>query len=151
MRRFVPLSVAAAAMLLSGCNRGTLHWEPSLVSHVPDSSTVRFSRAPDGTVVDGLALGWQGGAPRVVTSHGDTLVVPRDATTISVRTTRKVGHPGTGAIIGGVIGIGVSYASCPEPKSECGPTVAQFGLAAVGALIGAAIRTDHWVRVRWDR
>jgi hypothetical protein len=96
-----------------------------------------------------VSLGWQSDSPRVLTTQGDTVLLPRDAQAVSVRLNRKVRHAGTGAIVGGVIGIGISYGSCHEPRTECGPTVAQFGLAAAGALIGAVIRTDQWVRVRW--
>ena len=140
----------AALLLLAACNRATFRWQPSLVSQVPDSTPVRFSAEPQGEPTRGRALDWQRGAPKLITAHGDTVVVPA-GTTLGVRLNRKAGHPVAGAIMGAIIGVIVEYANCPEPKEYCGeedPT--ELFAAGLGALIGNLIRTDHWVRVRWD-
>lgn len=147
MNRFVPL-IAAAVVLLTGCTRASIGWRPSLVSHVADSTWVRFAPASQAPTVVGRALDWQRGSPKVITSRGDTLVVPREAV-MSVRLPGKVRHAGAGAVIGAVAGIVGSLGVCSENRCEEGNPYQLLG-AAGGALIGYAIRTEHWVRIRWD-
>lgn len=142
--------LAIAPLLLAACNRATLEWRPAVMSHVPDGTPVRFSQGPRDEPVAGRALGWQSRAPRVVTPRGDTIDVPASAM-LGVRLPRKAGHPVAGAILGAIVGVGVTYANCPEPKRYCGeenPTELLF--TGLGGLVGSLIRTDHWVRVRWD-
>lgn len=150
MFRFVPPYAAAALMLVTACNRATFTWRPSLVSQVPDSMPVRFSPDRNGKPTVGRSLGWQRGSPKLVTSRGDTVRVPAGSLT-AVRLDRKAGHPVAGAIIGAIIGVGVELANCPSEWQYCGeenPTELLF--AGLGALVGAAIKTDNWVRVRWS-
>jgi hypothetical protein len=150
LRRFVPVTAFAVFVLLAGCHRATVGWQPSLVSQVPDSTPVRFFHEERARLIDGRALDWQRRAPKLVTTSGDTLVVPEGAK-VSVRLEGKARHAGAGALVGAVVGVGVMYATCPEPKKYCGeqnPTGMLF--AGLGALVGAMIKTDNWIRVGWD-
>lgn len=155
MRRFVPAFLAATLVSVAGCGRTTYQWRPSLVSHVPDSAPVRFtpreaSREIRERTTKGRALDWQRGTPKLITPRGDTIVIPHDAT-MGVRLKQKTGHGVAGAIFGAIIGVGVEIANCPSDWQYCGeenPTELLF--AGIGALIGSAIKTDHWIRVRWD-
>jgi hypothetical protein len=147
MTRFV----IAVAVLLTACHGATYRWQPTLVSQVPDSMTVRFRAPNESKSVTGRSLGWQTTEPRVITPRGDTLVVP-DASRMSVKAKGKTGHPLAGAVVGWAIGVGISLATCDEPRTHCGeqdPT--PLLSAGLGALIGATIRTDRWVRVMWGR
>jgi hypothetical protein len=68
-----------------------------------------------------------------------------------VRLNRKAGHPVAGAIVGAIVGVGVEIANCPSRWELCGeenPTELVF--AGLGSLIGAQIKTTHWIRVRWS-
>ena len=143
MNRLVP-----AILLLAGCTRASIGWHPSLVSQVPDGSPVRFTPLSHTGTVVGRSLDWQRGAPRVVTSRGDTLVVPHEAV-MSLQLPGKIRHAGAGAVIGAIAGIVASLGPCSETRCEDGNPDQLVG-AAAGALLGYAIRTDHWVRVRWD-
>jgi len=136
-------------LLLTACGGTSIRWQPSLVSQVPDSTTVRFVAEPGQSPTQGFALDWQRGRPRVITGR-DTIVMPEGAA-LEVRLREKYGHPTAGAIIGWALAAGVSYALCPPPRRYCGeedPTPL-LGMA-LGALIGAKIKTDRWVGVRWD-
>jgi len=149
MRRLVRFALPSMCLVVSACGRTTFRWQPSLVTHVPDSTPVRFAldRGTPRTV--GRSLDWRLGRPRVVTTRGDTVVVPQGAT-LEVKLKDKANRAVAGAIIGFVAGAGLSYALCDPPKTHCGeedPT--QLLTAGLGALIGSAIKTDHWVRVRW--
>ena len=155
MRRFVPSLVLVTVVLLTGCHP-TYRWQPSIVSQVPDNTPVRFtlpsaSREIRGATTVGRSLGWQSNAARLVTSRGDTVLIPR-AATLAARLKNKTGHPVAGAIVGAVIGVGVEIANCrSENLSICGeenPTELLF--AGAGALIGALIKTEKWIRVRWE-
>ena len=147
MRRFVIMT--AVLSVTTGCHRGTVGWEPSLVSQVPDSALVRFTSEQGGPSVTGRALDWHSRMPRVVTDVGDTLVVPPQAR-LSLRLPGKVRHAGMGAIIGGVVGGFATLVRCSDQTvcEQGDPT--GFVAAGVGALIGALIRTDHWIRIQWD-
>jgi hypothetical protein len=150
MFRFVPRPAFAALIVLVGCNRATFTWHPSLVSQVPDGTPVRFSPERRDRPTVGRSLDWQRGVPKLLTTLGDTVVVPRGAWTM-VRLNRKAGHPVSGAIIGAIVGVGVEIANCPSRWELCGeenPTELLF--AGLGALIGAQIKTEHWIRVRWS-
>ena len=145
-----PLSLwITLSLLLTACGGTTIRWQPSLVSQVPDSTAVRFVVEPGRPPTQGLALDWQRGRPRVITGR-DTIVMPEGAA-LEVRLPEKYGHPTAGAIVGWALGAGLSYALCPPPKRYCGeedPTPL-LGLG-LGALIGAKVKTDRWVAVRWD-
>ena len=145
MNRLVPL--ATIVVLLTGCTRTVIGWHPTLVSHVPDSTAVRFAPASGAPTIGGRSLDWQRGSPKVITARGDTLVVPREAA-VSVRLPGKVRHAGTGAVVGAVVGIVGSLGVCADNRCEEGNPYQLLG-AAGGALIGYAIRTDNWVRVKW--
>ena len=155
MHRFVPLFLAATVAPVAGCSGATYRWQPSLVSQVPDSTTVRFapvpvSRETRDRPIEGRALDWRSDAPKLITARGDTVVIPRGAT-MSVRLKQKAGHAVAGAILGAVVGVVIELANCPGDWGICGeenPT--ELLMAGVGALIGNAIKTDHWVRVRWE-
>ena len=136
---------------IAGCGGATFRWHPSLVSQVPDSTPVRFGVQRNTRRVLGRALDWQHGRPRVITARGDTVVVP-DTATLEVRLKNKANRAVAGAVVGYIVGVGVSYGLCPPPKTTCGeqdPT--PVWSAGLGALIGSAFKKDHWVRVRWDR
>lgn len=144
------LRCPAALLLLAACNRATFRWQPSLLSQVPDSTPVLLWREPSDKPSSGRALDWQRRTPKLITVQGDAVVIPPGAG-LGVRLNRKAGHPVAGALIGAIIGVGVEYANCPEPKEHCSeedPT--ELLVAGLGALIGNLIKTDHRVRARWD-
>ena len=147
--RFVPFT---AVLLLSGCASGqTVHWRPSLVSHVPDGTPVRYRVDSNTPFVRGLALDWTRKTPRIVTARGDTVVVPAGVG-LDVRLREKSGKATMGAVVGFVAGVIASYATCPEPKTHCGEEDPTPLLGAgVGALVGSLFKAYPWVRVRWDQ
>lgn len=145
MRHIVVISTLLA---LTACSGTTYRWQPSLVSQVPDSMVVRFVPPNASHLVSGRSLGWQSADPRVITPRGDTLIVPR-GTQLSVKAKGKTGHPLAGALVGWAVGIGIMLANCGE-VTYCGeqdPT--PLLSASAGALIGATIRTDRWVKLKW--
>lgn len=147
------LSAATSVALLvlaASCASGGVKWRPSLASHVPDSAWVRFAGHIGDPPVMGRAMDWQRGRLRVIVASGDTVGVP-DGSALEVRLNEKAGHTTAGVIVGWALGVTISYATCPPPKKYCGeqdPTPALAG--GLGALIGARVKTDQWVRVRWD-
>lgn len=144
------MMLSFVALLTVACGRTTVQWRPSLVSHVPDSTPVRFTRQVGRPRVQGVSLDWQRGSPRLVTPAGDTIVVP-DTARLEVRLRERKSRAIPGSLIGWGVGIGVMYATCPSPKRTCGeqdPTPLLF--AGLGALIGSRFEADDWVRVRWN-
>jgi hypothetical protein len=140
---------ATLLLALTGCSGATYRWQPSRVSQVPDSMLVRFVPADSQKSMTGRSLGWQTTVPRVITPRGDTLLVP-NGTRVSVKAKGKAGHPVAGAIVGWAIGTGAMLANCGKLVSYCGeqdPT--PVWSAGLGALVGATIRTDRWVRLKW--
>jgi hypothetical protein len=135
--------------LALGCVGSSIRWRPSLVSQVPDSTAVRLERV-NARDVSGRSFGWDRGRPRVVTSLGDTILVERGMT-LRVLVPDRATHTTAGIVIGWVLGVGISYATCGAPKRYCGeqdPTpLIGIGL---GALIGSRVKTERWVRVAWD-
>jgi hypothetical protein len=141
--------VPLAFVTMAACGGARMQWRPSLVSHVPDSTPVRFTRRAGEPRVQGRALDWQRAVPRVVTATGDTIVVP-DSARLEVRLREKKSRATFGGVIGWAVGVGVMYANCPSPKRTCGeqdPTPVL--VAGLGALIGSRFKADDWVRVRW--
>src|SRR5262249_10681857 len=119
------------------------------VTHVPDGTPVRFAVDRNTPRTVGRSMDWQLGRPSVVTTRGDTVVVPHGAT-LEVKLKDKANHAVAGVVIGLVVGAVLEYALCDPPKTHCGeedPT--QLLTAGLGALVGSAIKKDHWVRVRW--
>ena len=148
----LPSAATSVAMLLlaSSCASGGVKWRPSLVSHVPDSTWVRFARQNGDSSIMGRAMDWQRGRPRVITAVGDTVAVP-NGSALEVRLNEKAGHTTAGIIAGWAVGVTISYATCPPPKKYCGEQDPTPALAAgLGALIGSRVKSDQWVRVRWD-
>ena len=144
------ITLLAAALLSSACGAGTVRWHPSLASQVPDSTPVRFTPVESERKVAGLAFQWAGGRPRVITSSGDTVVVPQGST-LDVRLREKASHPTFGAVVGYALGIATGLMTCRAPKQYCGEeNPLPLAAAGIGALIGARVKTDWWVSVRWD-
>ena len=140
----------AVTLSLAACSSGTTRWHPSLASQVPDSTPVRFAPGESERQVAGLALDWERGPLRVVTTRGDTVVVPRGSA-LEVRLKEKSNHAVIGAVVGWAVGVAVSYATCPPPKRYCGEEDPRPLLGAgLGALVGSRVKTDWWVGVRWD-
>ena len=80
------------------------------------------------------------------------VVIPRDAIAKLETVLGRRGHAKQGAIIGGAIGASLVIAACASFGDSCdlggavGPVAAYVGaFTGVGALIGAAIRSDRWV------
>lgn len=143
-------AVILATTFVLACSNGTTRWHPSLASQVPDSTSVRFVPGENERQIAGLALDWERGRPRVMTGSGDTVVVPKGSL-LEVRLKEKASHPVWGAVIGWALGVAVSYATCPPPKRYCGEEDPSPLLGAgLGALVGARVKTDWWVGVRWD-
>jgi hypothetical protein len=149
-KEFAALPIAMSLLLLTACGGAAIRWQPSVASQVPDSTFVRFAPAAGEAPTSGVALDWPSGRLRVITSRGDTIVVP-PGSALEVRLKDKATHPIAGTIIGWAVGVAVSYAACAPPRTYCGeedPTPL-LGLG-LGALIGSRIKTDWWVRVQWD-
>lgn len=143
-------AVLLVTLVLSACSNGTTRWHPSFASQVPDGTPVRFGAGENGRRVTGLALDWERAPLRVVTSRGDTVVVPRGSA-LEVRLKEKASHPAIGAVIGWALGVAVSYATCPSPKRYCGEEDPSPLLGTgLGALVGSRVKTDWWVGVRWN-
>ena len=149
-RLFSAARSVAILLLVSSCANGGVKWRPSLASHVPDSTWVRFAGHIGDSSVIGRAVNWQRGQLRVITAAGDTVAVP-NGSVLEVRLNEKAGHTTAGLIAGWALGVTVSYATCPPPKKYCGEQDPTPALAAgLGALIGSRVKSDQWVRVRWD-
>jgi hypothetical protein len=150
MRRFVRAVLPAALSLALACQPPTLWSRPSRVSHVPDGARVRVSSARDEPRVEGRSFAWQRGSPRVITATGDTILVPSGAA-LEIQLDKRTKRARTGGVIGGLVGLGVTWARCPELKKRCrqnDPTpVLTIGL---GALVGYAIKRNPWVSVAWE-
>lgn len=151
VNRLLSAATCSATLLLaSSCAHGGVKWRPSLASHVPDSTWVRFAGHIGDSSVMGRAMDWQRGRLRVITVAGDTVAVP-SGSALEVRLNEKAGHTTAGLIAGWALGVTISYATCPPPKKYCGEQDPTPALAAgLGALIGARVKTDQWVRVQWD-
>lgn len=151
MNRIASLALTSILLLGAACGNATVTWRPSLLSHVPDSTAVRWNPQTGEPRVRGRSLGWQHGAPRVVTDTGDTVMIARGAGRLEVRLREKKRQGVIGAVIGWAVGVGVMYATCDPPRTYCGEQNPSPLLGAgLGALIGSMFKADDWVRVRWD-
>jgi hypothetical protein len=150
MRRFVRAVLPATLSLALACQPPSLWSRPSRVSHVPDGARVRFSSSGRELRVEGRSFAWQRGAPRVITAAGDTIAVPAGAA-LEVQLDKRTKRARTGGVIGGIVGIGITWARCPEFKKRCRQNdltpVLTIGL---GALVGYAIKPNPWVSVPWE-
>ena len=146
MRPSIRRSLPFVFLVATACGGSTFRWQPSLTSHVPDSTTVRFNLARNEPHVVGRSIDWQRGKPRLVTSRGDTVVVP-DSARLEVRLKNKTNHAVAGGMLGLAVGFGVAFAACSsESCSE--QALTPYLVGALGALLGSAFKTDQWVRVR---
>lgn len=146
MIRPIPSALCVSLLLLAGCTSAAITWRPKVVSQVPDSTPVRFVRSGE-KPIEGVALGWQSGRPRMLGQHGDTVLIPEDAR-LQVRLRKRAGNAPIGGLVGFVIGIGIAKARCPDCVENTDPT--PLLAATVGALIGATIRSYPWVTVKRD-
>jgi hypothetical protein len=146
-RRMLPAALLCLAA--TGCTR--IEFRPRLVTQIPDGREVRYRIQPNGsTAVVGRALGWASGTPRIVTSRGDTVIVPAGA-----RIEFKVDHPDSHAKAGGVVGwllaIAAMQANCIKQDIKyCGeqdptPVLGAF----IGGVIGSLMR-EPWISIEWD-
>ncbi len=146
MFRRLPVALSGVVIFVGGCTSATFGYRPSLTSQVPDTTVVR-ARAQNGQpAIMGRALDWQAGRPRIVTSAGDTVVVP-PAATLEVRLKEKKTHAVLGGVVGLAVGLGVKLVQCP-PTNYCPPDLTPALTAGVGALIGSRFSAVQWVRVR---
>ena len=146
MLRFELFLMGAIVAVAGGCTRATFGFRPSLTSQVPDSSVVRMRARNGQPSVTGRALGWRGERPRIITSVGDTVIVPQVAT-LEVRLKDTKTHATLGGVIGVTIGLGIKVANCP-PTTKCGPDFTPALTAGVGAFIGSRFTQAEWARVR---
>jgi hypothetical protein len=152
MLDFTRRTLPAALLILAatGCTR--VLFRPTIVTQVPDGMEVRYRVTPSRSeAVVGRALGWMSGTPRLVTSRGDTIVIPNGA-----RLEFKVDHPSNhakaGAVLGYLISLIVMQINCNRQHIQyCGeqdPTPL-LGIL-VGGIIGSFITKD-WVPITWNR
>ena len=148
MFRLHSFVVAGVVTLVGGCTRATFGYRPSLTSQVPDSTIVRVRGGAGGgqPSITGRALDWRVGRPRVITSAGDTVVVPESAT-LEVRLKEKKTHATLGGVLGLSVGLGIQLARCP-PSNVCGPDLVPMLAGGIGVLVGSRFSAVDWVRVR---
>jgi len=92
MNRIASLALTSILLLGAACGSATVTWRPSLLSHVPDSTPVRWNPQTGEPRVRGRSLGWQNGAPRVVTDIGDTMCVGIRRRSAPARAPFRRGH-----------------------------------------------------------
>jgi hypothetical protein len=150
MLRVISFVTPALFFLIAACGGATFGPRPSLSSHVPDSTLVRIAIPGSGLRASGRAVDWQRGTPRVVTTQGDTIVVPEGAR-LQVQLKGRPNRAVTGGVIGFLAGFATTYARCPNLKARCRMTDPTALLAAgAGALIGSRFKVHDWVTVRRD-
>jgi hypothetical protein len=138
--------VAGVVVLGGGCTRATFGFRPSLTSQVPDGAAVRVRSQNGQPSITGQALDWQVGRLRVITSAGDTVVVPQ-AATLEVRLKEKKTHATLGAVVGLGVALSIKLVQCP-PTNYCAPDLTPLLTAGVGALVGSRFTAVEWARVR---
>ena len=150
MLRVASFVSPALFFVIAACGGATFGPRPSLSSHVPDSTLVRIDAQGHGLRMSGRAVDWQRGTPKVVTTRGDTIVVPEGAR-LQVQLKGRPNRAVTGGVIGFVAGLAVTYARCPNFKDRCrmnDPT--SFLAGGAGARIGSRFKVHDWVTVRRD-
>ena len=141
---------SAASLLLIACGCTAVRWRPSLVTHVPDSTEVRFAPKAGDSFITGTALGWDRARPRLITAHGDTLAIP-NGSRVEVYLKEASHYPKFGAVVGGAIGVLASLADCGG-QQYCGEQDPRPMLGVlVGGIIGYVLTTDHWAPVAWPK
>ena len=137
--------------LVAACGGTTRGWRPSIsFSHVPDSTPVRIAVQETGLRMSGRAIDWQRGMPRVVTTRGDTMVVP-DGARLEARIRGRTNGAAFGAAVGYLVGVVVTFNRCGGIDAECSekdPT--SLLTLGAGALIGSLFKTTAWFTVRRD-
>lgn len=146
MVRRYPLALLAAVVVAEGCTRATFGFRPTLTSQVPDSTVVRLRAANGQPAVEGRALDWQAGRPKIVRAAGDTVAVPETGT-LEVRLKTKKSYAAIGGVAGAVVGTGLAIAHCSD-RVECGPDIRPLIGGGIGMLIGSRIHTADWVVVK---
>ena len=100
--------------------------------------------------MSGRAVDWQRGTPKVITTRGDTMIVPLGAR-LQARLTGRTNTAVIGGAVGYFVGLLITYDHCGGIDAECtekDPTsILTFG---VGALIGSLFKSTAWVKVRAD-
>ena len=147
---FIRRTLPTALMFLaaSGCTR--ILFRPSLVTQVPDGKEVRYRVTPNGsTAVVGRALDWEKGTPRLVTSRGDTIVIPTGAH-IEFKVDHPNNHAKAGVVVGWLVAVIVMQTNCIQQHIEyCGEEDPTPALGAIlGGLIGSFFRED-WIPIAW--
>ena len=149
MLRLLSSGSPALFILVAACTGATFGWRPTLFE-VPDSTPVRIAVEGTGLRMSGRAVDWQRGTPRVVTTPGDTMVVPAGAR-LQARLTGRMNTAVVGAQVGSLVGVVATFYRCGGIDAACSeqdPT-ALLSFAA-GALIGALFKTTTWFTVRRD-
>jgi hypothetical protein len=147
MLNFARRTFPAAFLLLSACGP-TIKWVPSLVSHVPDSTQVRFAATASDSFTSGTAVGWDRGTPRLITPRGDTLAIP-NGSRVEVYLKEASHEANFGAAAGALIGVLASVADCGAQRS-CGEQDFRPMLGAlIGGFVAYILTTEHWKSVAW--
>ena len=149
LRVLSPVS-PALFFLVAACGGATFGRRPSLSSHVPDSTLVRIAVQETGLRMSGRAVDWQRGTPKIVTTRGDTMIVP-DGARLQVRFKGRTNGAAVGGLVGALVGVVVTFNHCGPVDEECeekDPTV--FLTFGAGALIGSLFKPTAWVTVRRD-
>ena len=150
LRVLLPVS-PALFFLVAACGGATRGWRPSISSsHVPDSTLVRIAVQESGLRMSGRAIDWQRGTPKVVTTRGDTMIVP-DGARLEARIKGRTNGAAFGSVVGYLIGVVVTFNRCGGIDAECSEKdPASLLTLGAGALIGSLFKPTLWVTVRRD-
>src|SRR5688500_17314070 len=108
LRVLLPVS-PALFFLVAACGGATRGWRPSISSSdVPDSTPVRIAVQKTGLRMSGRAVDWQRGTPKVVTTPGDTMIVPEGAR-LQARLTGRATGAAFGALVGYLVGVVITF------------------------------------------
>ena len=149
MRRVLSPMFPALFFLVAACGGRTFGWRLSL-SQVPDSTPVRIAVQETGLRMSGRAVDWQRGTPKVVTTRGDTMIVPESARLQAHLTGRAAGAM-FGGVVGYLVGVVITFNHCGGIDAECSekdPT--SLLTLGAGALIGSLFKPSAWVTIRRD-
>ena len=141
-------AMLAMVPTLIACGGSRIKWVPSMVTHVPDSTSVRYARTAKDAFIAGTSVGWDRGTPRIVTANGDTLDIPVGSR-VEVYLKEPTRHPGIGAAIGWAIAGVAMLADCGGERT-CGEQDPRplIGILA-GALAGEILLVENWRPVAW--